>query len=162
MKVIIFSDSHRSLFFLEKVLKKEEPVDMLFHLGDIEGQDEQLTTLAGCPCEFVSGNCDFYTKLPRTKVVELCGHTIFMTHGHTYSVNFREDTLLLAARENGADIAMYGHTHVPSINQYDGITVVNPGSITLPRQLNQIPSYMVMEIEEGKAPSFEIRYFQRG
>ena len=53
---------------------------------------------------------------------------------------------------------MYGHTHMPVIEDEDGILVINPGSLTYPRQRGRRPSYAVMQIEEGKDPQVEIRY----
>ena len=63
-----------------------------------------------------------------------------------------------AARK--ADIVMFGHTHKPYLEQKDGITVLNPGSISFPRQEGRKGSYMIMEIDEGGEPSFEQRYLE--
>ena len=53
---------------------------------------------------------------------------------------------------------MFGHTHKPYFSQKDGLTVLNPGSLSYPRQDGRKPSYMVMEIdEEGKA-HYEQKY----
>ena len=77
---------------------------------------------------------------------------MFLTHGHRYQVNFGLQTLEEAARLRGADIAMYGHTHVPMINQGKDVTILNPGSLTLPRQDGFFHTYMLMEIDrEGEA-----------
>ena len=45
---------------------------------------------------------------------------------------------------------MYGHTHTPVVEEENGILVINPGSLTFPRQQGRRPSYAVMEIEEEK------------
>ena len=57
------------------------------------------------------------------------------------------------AQAKGCKIAMYGHTHMPLIENEDGILVINPGSLTYPRQRGRRPSYAVMQIEEGKRSS---------
>ena len=47
---------------------------------------------------------------------------------------------------------MYGHTHVPIINQGRDVTILNPGSLTLPRQDGFANTYILMEIDrEGEA-----------
>ena len=46
---------------------------------------------------------------------------------------------------------------MPVIENEDGILVINPGSLTYPRQRGRRPSYAVMQIEEGKDPQVEIR-----
>ena len=77
---------------------------------------------------------------------------VFLTHGHRYQVNFGIQTLKEAALLRGADIAMYGHTHVPIINQGRDVTILNPGSLTLPRQDGFARTYILMEIDrEGEA-----------
>ena len=68
------------------------------------------------------------------------------------------DTIIEEARSRNADIVMFGHTHKPYFSQKDGLTVLNPGSLSYPRQDGRKPSYMVMEIdEEGKA-HYEQKY----
>ena len=72
--------------------------------------------------------------------------------------NALHDKLVENAQAKGCKIAMYGHTHMPVIENEDGILVINPGSLTYPRQRGRRPSYAVMQIEEGKDPQVEIRY----
>ena len=57
-----------------------------------------------------------------------------------------------------ADIVMYGHTHKPSLHEVDGLMVINPGSISYPRQADRKASYIVMNIEENSKPYFELKY----
>ena len=83
---------------------------------------------------------------------------MLVTHGHYYFVSRNHDRLVEKAREDNCQIAMYGHTHTPVIEEEDGILVINPGSLTYPRQRGRRPSYAVMELEQGKAPQVEIRY----
>ena len=52
----------------------------------------------------------------------------------------------------------YGHTHRPVVEEEDGILVINPGSLTFPRQQGRRPSYAVMDVEEGKDLQVEIKY----
>ena len=53
---------------------------------------------------------------------------------------------------------LFGHTHYPEIEMQEGILVINPGSLTFPRQRVRKFSYAVMEAEEGKDLQAEIRY----
>ena len=54
---------------------------------------------------------------------------------------------------------MYGHTHVPDLREKEKITVLNPGSISLPRQTNPRRSYVVMTIDQktGKI-DYELKF----
>ena len=40
MKILIVSDTHRNVKTLEEVIKKVMPIDMLIHLGDVEGKED--------------------------------------------------------------------------------------------------------------------------
>ena len=44
MKILIVSDTHGQEKNLEEVLKKEEPIDALIHLGDLEGGEDFIST----------------------------------------------------------------------------------------------------------------------
>jgi hypothetical protein len=37
------------------------------------------------------------------------------------------------AKNNGCKIILYGHTHIKKIEELDGLYIINPGSITKPR-----------------------------
>ena len=153
--VIIISDSHGQLDNVRKIREKEKDVDAVIHLGDLIGQDEQLAEIFDVPIYKVRGNCDFTSENPLSQVVEFGKNRILITHGHNYGVNFGTDGLCYAAMENNCNIAMYGHTHVPENSVYRGVIVVNPGSVTSPRQLNHKPTYAKMQIfDDGK---FDIR-----
>jgi putative phosphoesterase len=53
--------------------------------------------------------------------------------------------------KTGADIIILGHTHIPFIYQYNGKLLLNPGSVGQPRDGNPKASYLILEIENGKA-----------
>ena len=61
------------------------------------------------------------------------------------------------ARRRGADIVMYGHTHVPALTIDADLVTLNPGSLTYPRQQGRQATYMVMKLEKGKQPEVEFK-----
>ena len=61
MKVLIVSDTHRKHKNLEIALERQQPIDLLIHLGDAEGCEDYIAELAGCPLEIVAGNSDFFS-----------------------------------------------------------------------------------------------------
>ena len=133
---------------------------MLIHLGDV-GDARELESLAGVPCYIVRGNTDYDAKLLNANVIEAGGHRIFATHGHLYQVDMRLDLLRFAALENDCDIAMYGHTHVPYLEEDpEDVTILNPGSISKPRQADHRYTYMVMEIDDEDEVTYELRYVE--
>lgn len=158
MRILIVSDTHRKEQNLETVLEKEGSVDHLIHLGDVEGSRNHILEIAACPVDIVAGNNDFMENLPKEKEIMLGGYRVLLTHGHYYYVSLDTKMLRKEARARGFDIAMYGHTHKPRIEQSNGITVLNPGSLSYPRQEGRRPSYIMMEIDENGEANFEIKY----
>ena len=158
MKILIVSDTHGRDENLEKAVYREEPFDYLIHCGDVEGREIFIEALVDCPCCIVSGNNDFFSDLPREEIIDLAGKKILVTHGHTYGVSGGTDGIVEAARARGCKAVLFGHTHYPEIEMQEGILVINPGSLTFPRQRGRKFSYAVMEAEEGKDLQAEIRY----
>ena len=164
LRILIMSDSHGRNENVELAIAqvREEigEFQMLIHLGDV-GDARELESLAGVPCYIVRGNTDYDAKLLNANVIEAGGHRIFATHGHLYQVDMRLDLLRIAAFENNCDIAMYGHTHVPYLEEDpDDITILNPGSISKPRQADHRYTYMVMEIDDEDEVTYELRYVE--
>ena len=62
--------------------------------------------------------------------------------------------LSAAAREAGADIAVYGHTHT-ALEERGDVTVLNPGSIARPRDERR-GSFMLVELHEYEVPQVEL------
>lgn len=158
MRVLLVSDSHGRNQNMEKVIRKVSPVDLLIHLGDLEGSEGYLEAIAPCPVEMVAGNNDFFSRLPREKVITIGGHQIFMTHGHNYYVNYGYGELRAAAKSRGCDYAFFGHIHRPVLDDTEEVTVVNPGSISLPRQDNRRPSYAILDVNRKGDFDIEIYY----
>lgn len=83
----------------------------------------------------VRGNCDAevdqmvlsFSVSEDYRVLSLNERTVYLTHGHVYGPDH-----LPPMREG--DILLYGHTHIPRADRKDGIFLLNPGSISLPKE----------------------------
>lgn len=159
MKVLIVSDTHGREQNLAEALEQTGPIDQLIHLGDVEGGAEHIRELAGdAPAAIIAGNNDFFCDLPNERIFTLGGHRIFMTHGHGYFVHSGTLYLKREARKKGPDIVMFGHTHKPYMEEDNELLVLNPGSLSLPRQEGHRPTYIVMEIADDGQISYELCY----
>ena len=85
---------------------------------------------------------------------DLNGHRFYCTHGHKQGVGYGLENLMYTALENDCDIALYGHTHVPFDDVFEGfgdagenVRIINPGSISLPRGGSK-KSYVVMTFDD--------------
>jgi len=111
--------------------------DAAIFLGD--GADDLASASARAgfafPWFIIRGNVDTYSTLPGSGSLESVGtgRKLFLTHGNVYRVGEGCRDLAAAARSNGAEAALYGHTHVPSCTTLNGIFLLNPGSIGRPR-----------------------------
>lgn len=158
MKALIVSDSHGRFGCIQDVIEREQPMDILLHAGDAQGNMERLAEFAGCPIFTARGNCDFYSDVPYEQIVPFGSHRIFLSHGHQYRIKLSVSEIAEAARQEGADIVVCGHTHKPLIEERYGVLVLNPGSISEPRQENRRPTYLVLKTEAMGKLSWEVKY----
>lgn len=156
MKILVVSDTHGHSSELLQVLRKVKPIDALIHCGDVEGQENYIRGIAECPCYMVKGNNDFFSDLPWEEMFQLESYKVMVTHGHMYGVSMDTSMLEEEARSRGVQIVMFGHTHRPFLEQKEDITILNPGSLSYPRQSGRKPSFLVMEIDrQGEAHYFQ-------
>ncbi len=160
MKYLIVSDSQGQNGNLLRVLKKVSPIDAMFHLGDSEMMQGQIEGMADCPVYAVAGNCDYFSSMEQEKVLTINGHRIAMTHGHIRGVKFGTEQLILWGQQMEAEIIMFGHTHMPMLTYEQNITLINPGSISQPRQSPSTPTYAIMEIDEKGEVHFTINKYR--
>lgn len=158
MKVLIVSDTHGRDGNLEEVLRQVSPVDALIHCGDGEGHEEYIAAIARCPLYMIKGNNDFFSDLSPEMEFEIGGYKVFLTHGHYYGVSMGTERIMEEGYARKADIVMFGHTHRPELVERGDITVLNPGSLSFPRQEGRRPSYMLMEIDRDRNLHFTTKY----
>ena len=158
MKVLIVSDTHGRHGNLDEILEREGKIDMLLHLGDVEDDEHYIEAIAEYPVHILAGNNDFFSHLPGEKEIKIGKYRVFMTHGHCYYVSINTQRLRDEAKSRGVDIIMFGHTHRPYIDVEGDLKVINPGSLSYPRQEGRRPSYVIMEINANGNASFELKF----
>lgn len=158
MKILIVSDTHGRHGNLDEVLKREGKIDMLIHLGDLEDDEHYIEAIAEWPVHMISGNNDFFSRLPDEKEIQIGKYKVFMTHGHGYYVSVNMRRLQDAAKTRGVDIVLFGHTHKPYIDVEGDLKVINPGSLSYPRQEGRRASYVVMDINANGNAEFELKF----
>lgn len=147
MRILVISDTHGRRSEMEQLLSMPvaRTADWLVHCGDI-GQDEMwLRRAFSGAVSIVAGNNDFFTDLPKQIVVERDGHRFLVLHGHR-QVYGGLGRFLYMAQENDCDVVMFGHTHAPLVESEAGVTFVNPGSLSMPRQSDRRKTYAVVDV----------------
>lgn len=163
IKILVVSDSHGDVTLLKKIIEQNQTCDIVIHLGDKYTDGEYaMTEFAQKAFLRVAGNCDFVFGSSDVKsegVFTVEQRRIFFTHGHKYNVKYSEQPLIMQAKMNNADIALFGHTHVFTAFEKDGVVVINLGSISVPRD-GSGGTYCVLEIE-GKNVKYIKKEVQR-
>ena len=173
MKYMIASDIHGSAFYCRKLLEAFEAsgANRLVLLGDIlyhgprndlpkeYAPKEVLAMLNGCKDRIycVRGNCDTevdqmvleFPVMADYALLAMDGITIYATHGHDYHENH------LPPMQKG-DVLLHGHTHVLRADQCGDITILNPGSVSIPKEGNP-PTYAILEDGVFRILDFEGR-----
>lgn len=145
MKILILSDSHGMLRYMEEAVERERP-DTILHLGDRERDAEELhERFWKIPMLSVPGNCDYpLPDRPLALLREFGSVRVMMTHGHPYRVKSDLLPLELAAREAGADVVVFGHTHQTYCERHNGLWMLNPGACSGGK-----PGYGIVLVENG-------------
>ena len=147
MRIIVMSDTHRDFHALMELVEKHREADIFIHLGD--GARELAQGVEIFPeHKFLSarGNCDFGSEAARAGCVSGGQAKIFYTHGHMYNVKYGLADLVRAGQEMQANVVLFGHTHIPMVDYREGMHLMNPGSLGMPRGSNG--TYGVLDVTE--------------
>lgn len=158
-KILVVSDSHGRNENIRKAVERAREIvgkiDAMFHLGDVGTEVTEAYNIAGVATYIVRGNNDFSSELKAINVIKFGSHTILATHGHMQQVSFTTDRLRYLALENGCDIALFGHTHMPYLEENEDVTILNPGSLTYPRQQGRDKTFAIITIADDEKVSYE-------
>lgn len=161
MKYLFASDIHGSAYYCRKLLDafREEQAERLVLLGDLlyHGPRNDLPR-EYAPKEVIAllnehknkiyavrGNCEAevdqmvleFPVMADYCILSVDGRTFYATHGHIYNQHN------LPPLQEG-DILIHGHTHVLKAQQMDGYILLNPGSVSIPKEGNPA-TYAVLE-----------------
>ena len=142
----LISDTHfqERLFALpDQLARVWGTVDLVLHAGDVGDLSvlDQLGRVA--PVVAVHGNDEpdmAKRDLPEQQLLMIGGLRVLLWHSH-YPDPVEEqakrkgnwgpklDRMAARAREAGAEVLVYGHSHVPAISRHAGVTLFNPGAL---------------------------------
>lgn len=133
MKILVLSDSHGQSQRVETIVRKNLDAKVIIHLGD--GADRDMKPIWDLPetqnkriiC--VRGNCDTAYDLPTTSYDNIGGYRFYNTHGFRQHVKSGVEYLLEDARKHDRNVVLFGHTHIPYYQCFDGTYLFNPGAI---------------------------------
>ena len=128
-------------------MRELERADLILHAGDMVALPVLRELKAFAPVEAVFGNMDepaLRVTLPERRVVSVEGVRIGMVHVPGERAG-REERLV--SWFPGCDAVVYGHTHMPQLEQHRGVWILNPGS---PTERRRAPhrSMIVLDVAE--------------
>ncbi len=158
MRIGLISDTHISQEeekLPPQIKRVFAGVDLILHAGDIYLLSvlDEIETIA--PVMAVRGNGDIRLPPdPRLKdnlVIDLQGFRLGLTHG----IDFPEPPWrsLEAAMQyefgGRVDILVFGDSHVCLTEIYKGVLHINSGSPTFPRQIKELGTVALLEVNSG-------------
>lgn len=147
MKILVLSDTHHDLEKAKRILETGT-FDALWHLGDNKSDADNLADIFGIETISVMGNCDGVCgNSDYFKIVDLPFGKFYLTHGHVEGVNFDFTRLYMSALEHGCKCAFFGHTHKVFDEDFNSVRLINPGSLSLPRD-GAIGTFAVIDADE--------------
>jgi putative phosphoesterase len=129
-------------------VRELERSDLLLHAGDFTAASVLRELEAYAPVEAVFGNMDepaLQAALPERRVVEVGDTRIGLVH--IPGLRARREERLIAWFPD-CDAVVYGHTHVPQVEQHRGVWILNPGSPT-ERRRSPSHSLLVLDLAAG-------------
>lgn len=136
MRILVISDTHGDLSRFWEVfdkLNKENPVQMIVHCGDYIADAKEIRMKSGIPVVAVKGNCDGEYSDEGYSILETESGDFLVTHGHMHDVGFSLQKLYYTALDNNCIGALFGHTHRSAFVETGDLYMMNPGSLSQPR-----------------------------
>ena len=143
-KLIIVSDTHGNPQSLSELLPLIAENDYVVHLGDGAVDMREVCGVYPEKVYACRGNCDLFYPVPEDGELEVEGVKIYFCHGHQHGVKSNLYALCEEAKRRDCQIALYGHTHIASIMEMDGVTLINPGSLRFSAKKGGSYCYLVV------------------
>lgn len=152
MQILVLSDTHGRSEVLSRILLLHPDAELIIHCGDGEAElDEFIGNHPDWAYKIyhVRGNCDYNSRSPRSLTLDLPhGHRLLAVHGNYLEYGNFMENLAKAAKEEGADLALFGHFHKRCDHMLHDIRLFSPGSAANPR--DGLPaSYGLIDIFEN-------------
>ncbi len=144
MRILVVSDTHGNLYNFKKAVEQQRNAEIIIHCGDNKDELDEIKMMYQDKAFYcVKGNCDFASMLPLEETITIENKKLFITHGHMYNAKMTLYNLCCKAREENADIVIFGHTHNAIAEYDDGLYILNPGSLS-----GYAPSYAYIDITD--------------
>lgn len=147
IKIAVISDTHGLIQYISDIFETEGKIDYMIHLGDNYSDIDLIRKeYPDLKIYYIMGNHDMDWMEPKEVLFKIDNLRIYATHGQNMNIKLGTGFLVKRAKEVNADIAMFGHSHIQKCICEDGVILINPGSISEPREENCLYSYTIIEL----------------
>ena len=150
MLVVVVADTHiprRAKGLPGGLTPQLESADLILHAGDLLVEDVLYELEHYAPVRAVKGNVDGWdVRLPETLEFEIGGVPVAMVHdsGPKKGRRDRMKQWFPVAR-----VVVFGHSHMPLLEDEDGLMLLNPGSPTERRRAPE-HTFALLRVEGGE------------
>ena len=155
MKILVIGDTHGKIKRVRDIWPKLTDIDLIAHTGDHYSDALSLERELSVPVVAVAGNCD--GSGPDHQIIETEYGNLLLIHGHRENVKYDPGTLKYRAMEMDCRAVLFGHTHQGVVTSDDGIHLVTPGSLSLPRD-GKSGSYAIVRTAENRFDASIVYY----
>jgi len=154
MLIAVLSDTHvpyRAKKLPDVLLSGLKKVDLIIHAGDWQTLEVYETLRQFAPVEGVAGNTDGPEVVRRwgwKRIINVGAYKIGVVHGHGGDRSKTAERAYLTFADEGVDLIIFGHTHVPFLEKRKGVLLFNPGSPTDKRRMTHY-SYGLIHLSNG-------------
>jgi uncharacterized protein len=134
MRVVVLSDTHSPRHWKRcppAVAEHLRGADLILHAGDVCTADVLIELASYAPVQAVMGNNDLPEVAewgaPEILELQLEGLNVGLIHDSGQSAGRPER---MRRRFPGADLVIFGHSHIPMDAEGNGLRIFNPGSPT--------------------------------
>jgi len=163
MQIGIISDTHGDCSGWQKAYEEFQKLELILHAGDVLAPGPknpilptynptklaELINTSNVPVMISCGNCDAEVDKTLIKFIiieyvflQLDNLRIIVCHGNNFPT---EDERLRFAQKYKANILIFGHTHIPTLYEKEGIIFLNPGSPAVALSEEKYLSYATLE-----------------
>ena len=147
---VVIADTHlprRARTLPEGLVPHLQRADLILHAGDLMDPALLEGLAAYAPTRAVRGNLDPpEAGLPETLEFEFGGARVAIIHD---SGTKRGRRSRMQRRFPGARVVVFGHSHIPWLEDQDGLLLLNPGSPT-DRRKQPTHTFGLLRLEDGE------------
>ena len=151
MLVVVLADTHiprRAKGLPDGLVSHLESADLILHAGDLLVEDVLYELQRYAPVRAVKGNVDGWdVRLPETLEFDVGDVPVAMVHD---SGPKKGRWGRMRRWFPGARIVVFGHSHIPWLEDEDGLMLLNPGSPTDRRRAAE-HTFALLRVEGGEA-----------